>query len=340
MSYLVPANARTTSSATDTITADDLQGGSVGYGVSCTVTVPQNVPEGRGVTLYATADGVTISVSVSGGDSVSGSPTTLVTNQAILLTKTAPTVWRLLQLGALTTTWRACRLYASGGVLGWQEYALAGSGTTPVSSFTALTVETGSSAQASFSGSDMTIKTGIGTGGGGACQSAPYEAYVLFSSLSSTFQALIATGAMATLTIKMATMDIGVATSQWAVVLTGGLVQPFNSAAECFMTLALRQGVTASAARTLTGYSNSVANLPSPNAYASWSGRLGLGLADSDTGMYANAASANLVPTTTGATSPTTTDGLYWTVTGVTTPPGADVTVTSPEVWFILQSPP
>lgn len=103
MSFFVPVNARTTGAATDTITVDDLQGGSVGYSASCTVTVPQNVPEGRSVTLYATTDGVIITISVGGADTISGSPVTLNTNQAIRLSKTTSTAWRLLQSGSVIT---------------------------------------------------------------------------------------------------------------------------------------------------------------------------------------------------------------------------------------------
>lgn len=102
MSFFVPVNSRTTSAGTDTITADDLQGGSVGYGASCTVTVPQNVPEGRSVVLYATTSGVAIAVSVGGGDTIFGSPVTLGVNQATKLCKVTATGWRLLQSGGVS----------------------------------------------------------------------------------------------------------------------------------------------------------------------------------------------------------------------------------------------
>lgn len=132
MSFLVPANSRSVAIATDTITSSDLQGGSVGYSTSCTVTVPQSIPAGRGCILFATADGVVITISVGGADTVSGSPVTLNTNQAIRLSKTTSTAWRLLQSGSVVTGYTAFASASVFSIIGTQSvfstyYSLTGS---------------------------------------------------------------------------------------------------------------------------------------------------------------------------------------------------------------------
>lgn len=257
--------------------------------------------------------------------------------------RTSSSTWGSLQPSGLSTSWRALRVYISGGTLVGQEYAQSAAGLVAIGSAVTATVETGSSAEVTFSGANATIKAGIGFAGGGAAQSAPYKAYVKFTSLSATFQALLTTGARIAFYAQQSAIAItGVATAQWYGVLTGGLSGGYNNSAETFMAIAFRQGASAATARTLNGFSSAIPNMPASNAYATWSGIVGLGLSSGNAEMLANSTSGySTVGTQTGATAPSAAlDAVYWNATGVTSSPLVDVLVTAPELWLTVESRP
>lgn len=106
-------SARTTSSGTDTIVSGDADG-TVVYGANCTVTITSGLDTGTRVVIGSSA-AVTLTWSVSGGESISEASTALISSAAVTLVKTSSTAWRVLQ-GSVASGWVLVRSLSFNGV--------------------------------------------------------------------------------------------------------------------------------------------------------------------------------------------------------------------------------
>lgn len=164
MSQIVLPDSRTTSAATLTMAITDLNG-SVGFGASCTYTCLAGIPIGTRVVLYATADGVTLTVAAGGADSILGSTSAnLNSGEGRALVRETATAWRLVQLGRVTTN--AVGIFASGGAFVAQTGVLLGETFTATGPATSPTSTADpNSLGATLSGANLTIPAATASAG-------------------------------------------------------------------------------------------------------------------------------------------------------------------------------
>lgn len=156
MSQIVLPDTRTTGGATLTMTASDLNG-AVGFSSTCTYTCLAGIPVGTRVVLYATTDGVGLTVVAGGADSILGTATaTLNTGEGRTLIRETATAWRLVQLGSVTAN--SVRIVITGGAIFAQAGTLLGETFTATGPATSPT-STGdpNSVGATLSGANLTI---------------------------------------------------------------------------------------------------------------------------------------------------------------------------------------